>query len=265
MLETAWKVHFPLIIHFSLVTWNRCCLYCGVLWFQTPLPGSSAGTVPSAASSSTPETAAIPAGKEIWVCFLSLARSKLRLCSANHRAGYFINLACECDWLSIVGRFWETVSQKRCYNVTPSLIGWAPEWHKIFFGLHTFLRQQIGLQVAYDKIVLTASILYNNHANFGLRGPLFIHKRYRVSLAEAKIGLHICIIIKENMASTSGVLFTHDKSMEHNCRLANFWKLFGVVLFAATWYICIAAQVFPCYVESVYSKKVFFFMFYIKH
>ena len=32
--------------------------------------------------------------------FQSLARSKLRLCSANHRAGYFSNLAC--DWLSIV-------------------------------------------------------------------------------------------------------------------------------------------------------------------
>ena len=30
----------------------------------------------------------------------SLARSKLRLCSANHRAGYFSNLAC--DWLSTV-------------------------------------------------------------------------------------------------------------------------------------------------------------------
>ena len=35
-----------------------------------------------------------------WARFLSLARSKLRLCSANHRAGYFSNLAC--DWLSIV-------------------------------------------------------------------------------------------------------------------------------------------------------------------
>ena len=32
--------------------------------------------------------------------FLSLARSKLRLCSANHRAGYFSNLAC--DWLSLL-------------------------------------------------------------------------------------------------------------------------------------------------------------------
>ena len=29
-------------------------------------------------------------------CFLSLGQSKLRLCSANHRAGYFSNLACDC-------------------------------------------------------------------------------------------------------------------------------------------------------------------------
>ena len=37
--------------------------------------------------------------------FLSLARSKLRLWSANHRTGYFINLAC--DWLSIVWAYSE--------------------------------------------------------------------------------------------------------------------------------------------------------------
>ena len=41
----------------------------------------------------------------IWAHFLSLARSKLRLCSANHRAGYFSNLAC--DWLSIVWAYSE--------------------------------------------------------------------------------------------------------------------------------------------------------------
>ena len=34
-----------------------------------------------------------------------LARSNLRLCSANHRAGYFSNLAC--DWLSIVWAYSE--------------------------------------------------------------------------------------------------------------------------------------------------------------
>ena len=38
-------------------------------------------------------------------CFLSLAQSKLRLCLANHRAGYFSNLAC--DWLSIVWAYSE--------------------------------------------------------------------------------------------------------------------------------------------------------------
>ena len=41
--------------------------------------------------------------KDLWwmehvirACFLSLARSKLRLCSANHRPGYWSNLPC--DW-----------------------------------------------------------------------------------------------------------------------------------------------------------------------
>ena len=34
----------------------------------------------------------------IWAHFLSLARSKLRLCSANHRSGYWSNLPC--DWPS---------------------------------------------------------------------------------------------------------------------------------------------------------------------
>ena len=37
--------------------------------------------------------------------FLSLAQTKLGLCSANHRAGYVSNLAC--DWLSIVWAFWD--------------------------------------------------------------------------------------------------------------------------------------------------------------
>ena len=40
-----------------------------------------------------------------WACFLSLAQRKLRLCLANHRAGYFSNLAC--DWLSIVWAYSE--------------------------------------------------------------------------------------------------------------------------------------------------------------
>ena len=34
----------------------------------------------------------------IWARFLSLVWSKLRLCSANHRPGYWSNLSC--DWLS---------------------------------------------------------------------------------------------------------------------------------------------------------------------
>ena len=40
------------------------------------------------------------AGAKLWSRFLTLARSMLRLCSVNHRAGYFSNLAC--GWLNIV-------------------------------------------------------------------------------------------------------------------------------------------------------------------
>ena len=37
--------------------------------------------------------------------FMSLARSMLRLCLANHRSGYFSNLTC--NWLSIVWAYFE--------------------------------------------------------------------------------------------------------------------------------------------------------------
>ena len=53
-----------------------------------------------------------PVCDAVWARFLSLAQSKLRLCSANHRAGYFSNLAC--DWLSIV---WVYSKQKTTQNV----------------------------------------------------------------------------------------------------------------------------------------------------
>ena len=36
------------------------------------------------------------ANKSIWIRVLSFTRSKLRLCAANHRAGYLGNLACDC-------------------------------------------------------------------------------------------------------------------------------------------------------------------------
>ena len=49
-------------------------------------------------------------GALIWARFLSLARSKLRLCSTNHRAGYFSNQAC--GWLSTVWAYSEQQTEK---------------------------------------------------------------------------------------------------------------------------------------------------------
>ena len=40
----------------------------------------------------------VTCGGRCWAGFLSLARSKLRLCSTNHRSGYWSNLPC--DWPS---------------------------------------------------------------------------------------------------------------------------------------------------------------------
>ena len=56
--------------------------------------------------------------RDIRAHFLSLARSKLRLCLANHRAGYFSNLAC--DWLSTVWAY----SKQETENRPRSLPSW---------------------------------------------------------------------------------------------------------------------------------------------
>ena len=54
-----------------------------------------------------------------WARFLTLAQSKLRLCSANHRAGYFSNLAC--DWLSIVWAYSEQGTENGSWSVKISV------------------------------------------------------------------------------------------------------------------------------------------------
>ena len=84
-----------------------------------------------------------------WACFLSLAQSKLRLCLANHRAGYFSNLAC--DWLSVVWAYsepetenvprWNTIVEKilmvYCTKDTAQLhLLW-------YFFIYTFIHQNI--------------------------------------------------------------------------------------------------------------------------
>ena len=54
--------------------------------------------------------------------FLSLAWSKLRLCSANHRAGYFSNLAC--DWLSIVWAYSEQETENGPRRTHDNIMTW---------------------------------------------------------------------------------------------------------------------------------------------
>ena len=64
-------------------------------------------------------------------CFLSLAQSKLRLWLANHRAGYFSNLAC--DWLSRVLAYSEQKTENgprsryECLSRMRKSVHWS--WH----------------------------------------------------------------------------------------------------------------------------------------
>ena len=50
----------------------------------------------------------------IRACFLSLAQSKLRLCSANHRPGYWSNLPC--DWPSTAWAYSWARDRKRAHD-----------------------------------------------------------------------------------------------------------------------------------------------------
>ena len=69
------------------------------------------------------KTSASTAARVIKTCFLSLARGKLRLCSANHRAGCWSNLPC--DWLSIVTAYSEQEAENEQDTENgPSIMTW---------------------------------------------------------------------------------------------------------------------------------------------
>ena len=65
-----------------------------------------------------------------WAHFLSLARSKLRLCSANHRPGYWSNLPC--DWPSTAWAYSEQETENgprillTWKNLLYRTLGWLP-------------------------------------------------------------------------------------------------------------------------------------------
>ena len=56
-----------------------------------------------------------PSAAETWARFLSLAWSKLRLCSANHRTGYWSNLSCDCPSTAWANSEHETENEPRIF------------------------------------------------------------------------------------------------------------------------------------------------------
>ena len=69
----------------------------------------------------------------VRACFLCLVRSKLRLCSANHRTGYFSNLACDC--LSIVWAYSEQDTENGPRSSSPKHLISQPTHDVIIMSL----------------------------------------------------------------------------------------------------------------------------------
>ena len=81
----------------------------------------------------------LPGWRLSWASFLPLARSKVRLCSTNHRAGYFSNLAC--DWQSIVWAYSKQETENGptctlgplCLELDAGMIVFQGNWWCLFF------------------------------------------------------------------------------------------------------------------------------------
>ena len=91
--------------------------------------------------------------------FLSLAWSKLKLCSANHRAGYFSNLPC--DWLSIAQL---TLSKRQKWALDIMAAGlqmalWDAFYDKDTFQIPlNFLRVQLRISLSWFRWWLGAKL-----------------------------------------------------------------------------------------------------------
>ena len=76
---------------------------------------------------------------KIWACFLSLARSKLRLHSANHRPGYWSNLSC--DWPRRACAYSEQKTENKpwfCFYLNGSAWSVDQGSNKNLFPVHNF-------------------------------------------------------------------------------------------------------------------------------
>ena len=87
------------------------------------------------------------------VCFLSRTCSKLRLCPANHRAGYFSNLVC--DWLSIVWAYFKQETEN----------GPRPQW--VICGLMWYISLGFWLKTS---TIIRCSIQYEHPYNWRCHG-----------------------------------------------------------------------------------------------
>ena len=133
-------------------------------------------------------------------CFMPLAESKLRLCSANHRADYFSNLSC--DWLSIAWAYSEQESEN------------GPRWYDTLRSLANQIWQEESSSLI---IISTLTAIYDinwlspNH-----------------ELMSKNKASWICIIF--GLKSNNNISHNHDKKASFMVNIHFFVKFHSIII-----------------------------------
>ena len=125
--------------------------------------------------------------RQLRARFLSLAGRKLRLCSANHRPGYWRNLPC--DWPSTAWAYsgHETENRLRCHDLSQ----YCPDWNLYVRANFIFTRFELWAHYPLVKWAPACSALgwkrlekaFQFHANI----PHLQVKLYPVSAGRCRL------------------------------------------------------------------------------
>ena len=114
-------------IHLFLISWT-CLIFlisiytvlqlllCNVFKWENGIKGSGEYDLIFLLVDPVTSSGTLWCGHVTRTCFLSLARSKLRLCLANHRPGYWSNLPC--DWPNTAWAYLEQETENGPRNVS---------------------------------------------------------------------------------------------------------------------------------------------------
>ena len=121
----------------------------------------------------------------IWTCFLSLAQSKLRLCSANHRPGYWSNLPC--DWLSTAWAYSEQETENGPWSIPNHNKAWSLS---IIVAIYCILSVQGKVRkrvIIHPSTGCSSFMFYSSHCRNALKNIYAIFINYISTLEDDEV------------------------------------------------------------------------------